>query len=129
MDTKGSAPPGGAEQTVQGHCPACGGRSLFLGDGGYITCANIECPVPSAASDVLADGETRHVVRLDASVFTVRHPLHERIGDRMLGCSLHTYLAGLGGPPRKPGRYRVTPQPAGPSARWDLAVWEAVPHA
>lgn len=39
--------------TVQGHCPACGGTSLFLGAGGYPTCARIECPQPDAATTLL----------------------------------------------------------------------------
>lgn len=38
---------------VQGQCPACGRESLFLGDGGYVTCAILECPQPEAASDLL----------------------------------------------------------------------------
>ena len=39
--------------TVQGHCPACGATSLFLGAGGYITCARIDCPQPDAATTLL----------------------------------------------------------------------------
>ncbi|MFJ5886824.1 DUF6085 family protein [Streptomyces californicus] len=39
--------------TVQGRCPACGAISLFLGSGGYVTCARIECPEPDAASTLL----------------------------------------------------------------------------
>lgn len=38
---------------VQGRCPACGGQSLFLGSGGYVTCSRIECPDPTAADDLL----------------------------------------------------------------------------
>ena len=39
---------------VRGACPACGARSLGLGDGGYVTCASLSCPAPDAASAVLA---------------------------------------------------------------------------
>lgn len=39
--------------TVQGRCPACGWTSLFLGSGGYVTCARAECPQPDAASTLL----------------------------------------------------------------------------
>ncbi|MFF9639414.1 DUF6085 family protein [Streptomyces bacillaris] len=39
--------------TVQGRCPSCGAISLFLGSGGYVTCARIECPEPDAASSLL----------------------------------------------------------------------------
>ncbi|SEO83287.1 hypothetical protein [Actinacidiphila rubida] len=38
---------------VKGHCPACGGTSLFLGEGGYPTCSRAECPEPDAASTLL----------------------------------------------------------------------------
>ncbi len=40
---------------VQGRCPACGTKGLFLGDGGYITCSLIDCPQPDAATEVIAD--------------------------------------------------------------------------
>lgn len=38
---------------VKGNCPACGGSSLFLGDGGYVTCSRIDCREPDAASTML----------------------------------------------------------------------------
>ncbi|MER7815635.1 hypothetical protein [Streptomyces sp. NPDC096153] len=50
---------GGAFQTaapmvdVRGRCPACGWESLFLGDGGYVTCSRLECSTPDAASTLL----------------------------------------------------------------------------
>ncbi|NUV65635.1 hypothetical protein G6W57_00705 [Streptomyces sp. CAI-121] len=42
---------------VQGHCPACGAVSLFLGEGGHVTCARLDCLDPSAADDMLHGGE------------------------------------------------------------------------
>lgn len=39
--------------TVQGRCPACGRESLFLGDGGYVTCSRVDCTEPDAASTLL----------------------------------------------------------------------------
>lgn len=39
-------------ESVKGKCPACGG-SLFLGEGGYVTCSFIGCPNPSAPSELL----------------------------------------------------------------------------
>lgn len=42
---------------VAGSCPACGAASLFLGEGGHVTCARIECPNPCAADDLLHGGE------------------------------------------------------------------------
>ena len=41
--------------TVTGRCPACGSSSLFLAVGGYVTCAVIKCPNPTAVSDSLLD--------------------------------------------------------------------------
>jgi hypothetical protein len=41
------------KQDVKGRCPACGWTSLFLGDGGYVTCSRLECPNPSAADQLL----------------------------------------------------------------------------
>jgi hypothetical protein len=38
---------------VQGRCPACGRASLFLGNGGHVTCSIIDCPNPSEADDLL----------------------------------------------------------------------------
>ncbi|MFH8867184.1 hypothetical protein [Streptomyces griseus] len=38
---------------VQGRCPACGAASLFLGEGGHVTCARTECPNPCAADELL----------------------------------------------------------------------------
>lgn len=34
-------------------CPACRGTSLFIAEGGYVTCARIGCPDPEAAQAVL----------------------------------------------------------------------------
>lgn len=44
---------------VQGRCPACGKTSLFLGDGGYVTCSRLECPEPDAASTLLGQTPAR----------------------------------------------------------------------
>jgi hypothetical protein len=38
---------------VRGRCPACNWESLFLGKGGYVTCANLDCPNPIAVSELL----------------------------------------------------------------------------
>lgn len=41
---------------VQGKCPSCGWTSLFLGDGGYVTCSSFDCKDPTAAHDALDGG-------------------------------------------------------------------------
>lgn len=38
---------------VTGCCPACGWTTLFLGEGGYVTCSRVDCPQPDAASTLL----------------------------------------------------------------------------
>lgn len=40
---------------VQGKCPSCGRTSLFVGVGGYVTCASLECADPVAATKLLED--------------------------------------------------------------------------
>lgn len=50
---KSTAPLAANLPLVKGHCPACNGASLFLGEGGYVTCSRIDCPEPDAASTVL----------------------------------------------------------------------------
>jgi hypothetical protein len=102
---------------VKGHCPECGNETLFLASGGYITCSWVECRNPTAAADVLDDGQVHHVVVLGKTTFTVRHPLRERLGDALMECDLHRRIAALDGPPRSPGRYTVMLFPDG---RW---VW------
>lgn len=55
---------------VQGYCPMGCGATLFLGEGGHITCSWLECPRPHAADELLAalvavaadDPETRRGV-------------------------------------------------------------------
>lgn len=56
--------------TVRGYCPACRGESLFLGDGGYVTCARLECPEPDAVSTLL---ERRPVETPASQDLTVRY--------------------------------------------------------
>lgn len=39
--------------TVQGRCPSCHHQTLFLGEGGHVTCSLIGCTNPTAADDLL----------------------------------------------------------------------------
>jgi hypothetical protein len=43
---------------VKGRCPACNAASLFLGEGGYVTCAMASCGDPAAAAGRLIDPGT-----------------------------------------------------------------------
>lgn len=38
---------------IQGQCPACHGSSLFVAEGGYITCSRLDCPDPEAVTTLL----------------------------------------------------------------------------
>lgn len=73
---------------VQGVCPKCGLSSLFLGDGGYVTCGNLPCKDPGLASDLLFFGPQLHeLARAGAQVHhiqQVRRELHSLIGDEPL---------------------------------------------
>ena len=40
---------------VDGYCPMGCGPTLFLGEGGYVTCSWHACPNPSAVADLLED--------------------------------------------------------------------------
>jgi hypothetical protein len=64
-----AAGPGGGWPQVEGFCPACGSRSLFLGSGGYVTCSIIRCPNPSAVSDQLENREPPPRLRTETRVF------------------------------------------------------------
>ncbi len=44
---------------VKGICPACHGNTLFVGDGGHITCSYIPCPDPGAVDKLLSMGDTK----------------------------------------------------------------------
>ena len=93
---------------VAGYCPMGCGDTLFLGEGGFVTCSSLQCDNPTAVSDLLDDGETQHIVQIDETEFTVRHPLRERLGDeQLMQCELHRWIANQPGPPARPGRYRV----------------------
>ena len=41
---------------VKGRCPMGCGETLFLGEGGYVTCSLAECPDPASASEILRVG-------------------------------------------------------------------------
>lgn len=90
---------------VNGQCPMGCGETLLL-DNGMVFCGNVECPRPYAPSEILEDTETEHLVWLDATGFTVRHPLKERLDRALHDCVVHQYLEKQT-TPREPGLYRI----------------------
>jgi hypothetical protein len=105
-------------ERVAGYCPMGCGETLFVGAGGFVTCSNLPCPRPDAVSDLLGDRETEHVVKLGERVFTVRHPLRERLDDALMTCDLHEWIECRAGPPAATGRYRVVWRGEPSTARW-----------
>lgn len=104
------------DREVKGHCPMGCGETLFLASGGYVTCSWHACPDPTRLADIiLEDGRAaEHIVTFTSDSFTIRHPLRERfpLGD-LEACPLHAHVAGLSGPPVKPGRYTAYQSPSG----------------
>lgn len=94
---------------IEGNCPMGCGSTLFIANGGYITCSFTTCPDPSRAADLLADRETEHIVKFTDDGFTVQHPLREH-HEELMNCDLHVKLANLDTPPVKPGMYRFIAQ-------------------
>ena len=105
---------------VAGYCPMGCGTTLFLAEGGHITCSYQGCPNPSAVDEILAERETEHIVTIKDETFTIRHPLRERIEGQLEDCALHTYLSVLQGPPVRIGRYRVHK----PATEMPPFIWE-----
>lgn len=58
-------PVGGYMPRVKGACPGCGAQALFLASGGYVTCQNLNCRVPDAATDLLEGGSDYRSVLKD----------------------------------------------------------------
>jgi len=104
--------------SIQGRCPMGCGDTLMLAEGGFVTCCSLDCPRPDAASSILADADPVHLVELREEDFTLRHPLHERLDNALMHCTLHEHLQHM--PPRKPGRYRVRGD--GESYVWEAAL-------
>lgn len=93
---------------VLGYCPSCGRDRLFVPEsGGAILCAHHGCPEPTAAHDILSDREMQHIAVIREKDFTLRHPLIERLDDRLMECRVNQMLVDLGTPP-EPGEYLVT---------------------
>lgn len=66
---------------IRPDCPACGGSSLFLGTGGWLTCSYVDCPDPALAISILdAERERRSsLVRHEAAIehLKAQDPLKE----------------------------------------------------
>ena len=78
-----------------GHCPACGQQQVVVDhDYGTIACKAPGCPEPDALEKILADPRIHtHVVKVGRyGGWTIRHPLIERLDDRLFDCDLPRYM-------------------------------------
>lgn len=91
---------------VRGYCPMGCGESLVL-EAARIRCDDFACRNRDAVHEILANPETQHIVRLDESDFSVKHPLRERIEDELFECPVFSKIALMDHPPQEPGTYRV----------------------
>lgn len=81
---------------IQGFCPACGEKKLHIhSDVGMVHCLNPECPDQSAAGKILADPEIHHLVTFKDNHYNLKHPLRERIGDKLLDCTVSRWLFSM----------------------------------
>lgn len=93
-------------QKIAGYCPMGCGQTLFVGEGGAITCSLLSCPRPDAVHQLLSDRETEHIVVYGEETFSLKHPLRERIEGELFECAIHAHLASQPRPAMTPGTYR-----------------------
>jgi hypothetical protein len=51
------------EERITTRCPSCGGRTLFIGSGGHLTCSFIDCPEPFVRAAIEALQEVATVAK------------------------------------------------------------------
>jgi hypothetical protein len=84
------------------------GETLFRDSDGAIVCESKDCPDATAATKVLSDQETEHIVTIGYDAWNMQHPLRERIDQQLLECELAAALMAEGPPLTiEQGRYRV----------------------
>lgn len=108
---------------VQGECPMGCGPALNLNtETGMIICASLSCPRHTAVSELLVKPQVHHQVEVSSGGFAIKHPLFERIEDRLFECDLQRWLEALDGPPVSAGTYRVQPVPETPVTATGLTM-------
>src|SRR5581483_10497659 len=79
------AGPGKGWPRVEGRCPSCGHRSLFVGSGGYVVCAIIGCKDPGSASDLLDSPQVEKTSHRSEAP-DLMGPLEKSLGMTMRRC-------------------------------------------
>lgn len=103
--------------TLDARCPACGERTLIRGFQGRIACTGgDDCPDTDAANRLLNDPHiTDHLVKVNGDGWTIRHPLAERVDNRLFRCPYGYELASQRAANRNlwPGTYLLDQSPVG----------------
>ena len=94
------------KHVVTGSCPSCGRSKVVLIDGN-LQCDNPGCKEPDAVSRLLNDQEIHHTIVLEETGFILRHPLLERVDERLMNCKVHATIANMTEAPAPPGAYRL----------------------
>jgi hypothetical protein len=57
---------------VAGECPMGCGRTLFLGNGGHVTCSLLGCPAPCAVDELLHAQRIERIERIETILIAGR---------------------------------------------------------
>lgn len=92
---------------IRGYCPMGCGETLAVRliyvaaideklAPAFIYCTNPLCPKLEAVQEILDDPETEHVVTFNTFMYSMKHPLRERINGELLSCRLGEHLDEFG---------------------------------
>lgn len=73
------------------HCPAGCGPTLSYVVGAGVVCVAQECPEPEALSKLLSEHVHYHEVEIEGDWWTAKHPLIERLDDRIFECGIQEW--------------------------------------
>lgn len=109
---------------VVGYCPECGQEKLGVLFN-EVRCMSPLCPRPTAAAEILSDPEVAHILDHGPDGFTIRHPMKERLDDRLMECQLHNRMqifgkADLASGVLPAGRYRCWLEGEAPNLKWAM---------
>lgn len=90
-------------------CPWGCGNTIHLMSG-HLICVNERCPERLGLQKILEQNRPYHLVELEATTFSIQHPLSERLNGELFRCPVHAQISGAPRPP-KPGTFKVSPDP------------------
>lgn len=77
-----------SQPRIADRCPCCGGQTLFIGAGGWLTCSVIGCKAPGAASDLLAQALARYAPKPETLADVAREAAEALRGNAALSARL-----------------------------------------